>query len=217
MVVCEELPRINHRIHVDFSQYRSYLHHGGQKIITEWFQRASEMKESRGSTCFEAFFDTWVAFNGWAVCITNEDRDSLYIKALVHEPRLCQDFAHFTNAHASPLALASAQFASFWPIFDVRKLRSPEMHERPRDSREDTITYYLEHNITSFAPRCAKRHRDNGEPIPIDWPHVLVALYQVRCNFFHGGKMISSEEDQLIVASAYKTLLFFLEQGRYIQ
>jgi len=36
--------------------------------------------------------------------------------------------------------------------------------------------------------------------VPIDWPHTLSAIYQVRCNLFHGYKGVYSENDISIVS-----------------
>jgi hypothetical protein len=211
-MICPELVK---HAYVDQERYR-LLSPAGRNLIFHWFEQARRMKDHQGTACFEAFFCTWLAFNGWAACVTDEDQDAEYIDALKRDIQLCQNFTAFIQDETSPLAIASVEFANFWPIFDVRDLRRRNLRASGAN-REDTIQYYLEHGARSFAPKCGKKHRDAGQPLPIDWPHTLSALYQVRCNFFHGGKMLDSEEDQRIIVAANKTLLSFLEQGRYIE
>jgi hypothetical protein len=210
-MICPELVK---HAYVDLERYR-LLSQDRQALILSWFEQARKMKDHQGTAGFEAFFCTWLAFNGWAACVTDENQDAEYIDALKRDIQLCKDFTAFIRNKTSPLAIASEEFANFWPIFDVRDLRKQNLHT-PRANREETVNYYLEHGARSFAPKCGKRHRNAGQPLPIDWPHTLSALYQVRCNFFHGGKMLNSEEDQRIIVAANKTLLSFLEQGNYI-
>jgi hypothetical protein len=46
----------------------------------------------------------------------------------------------------------------------------------------------------------------NQEPIPVDWPHVIAMIYQVRCDLFHGGKNYSKDRDRLFISLAYRIL-----------
>ncbi len=215
-MICREL--LNPRyagVSVDFERYRM-LPPEGRELISDWFARSWEIREGRGKVCFEAFFFAWIAVNGWAACVTACDDASGYLDALKRDPPLCRDFTEFAADEGSPLADAVKQFAAFWPIFKDQSLRRSGMGRRPGETREEMVSRYLERSDVRFAPQCARRHREAGEKIPVDWPHTLAALYQVRCNFFHGEKALSSEMDQQIVSCAYKTLLYFFQQGRYI-
>jgi len=206
------------QIHVDFERYEM-LPPEGRRLISDWFARSWEMREYQGNACCEAFFFAWIAVNGWAECVTECDRDTGprgYVDALECDSTLCQDFAKFVADRESPFACAVKQFAEFWPIFKDQSLRRSGVSRLPGKSREEMVSRYLEQGNVLFAPQCAKRHREAGEKIPIDWPHTLAALYQVRCNFFLGEKALSSEMDQQIVSCAYKTLLYFFQQGKYI-
>lgn len=152
-----------------------------------------------------------------ASCVTDCDYDAAYIDALKRHTRLREDFTALTADEASPLAVETAQFAKFWPVFNTKELRARNVFAAVANTREEAIHYYLQHRIYSYSPRCWQKHNGFDQPLPIDWPHTLSALYQVRCNFFHGGKMLNSEGDQQIVFAAYMTLLTFLEQGRYLE
>ena len=46
---------------------------------------------------------------------------------------------------------------------------------------------------------------DIDEDIPADWRHVMAAIYQVRCNLFHGGKAYYPEDIEF-VGLAYELL-----------
>ncbi len=229
-MICQELLNSQYSgVSVRFERYRMLPQEEGD-LISDWFVRSWKMRESQGKACFEAFFFAWIAVNGWATCVTKwDENDRGYLNALMRNSKLCQDFTEFAAEWESPLASAVKQFAGFWPIFDVRSLRRLRLSKCPDETREEMSSRYSEqsgvqfappragrHREVQFAPQCAKRHREAGEQIPVDWPHTLAALYQVRCNFFHGEKALSSEMDQQIVACASRTLLSFFQQGEYI-
>jgi hypothetical protein len=229
---CSELLRNNYdRLQVDCTRYQS-LPPEGKDVISGWYKRAWEMRDCQGKDVFEAFFYLWIAVNSWAVCVTDCDVDAGCVDALRRDSQLNKGFADLVNQHESPFAQSLEKFAAFWPIFDVRSLsrRGIDTYSRIDKDREKIVDDYLQklegtfappcgkkrERSVPFAPQCSKRHREEKQSIPKDWPHTLSALYQVRCNFFHGSKALSSEMDQHIVASAYTTLLHFFQQGYYI-
>jgi hypothetical protein len=65
---------------------------------------------------------------------------------------------------------------------------------------------------TTRAPRCYERHKREGKRCPLDWEHTVAAIYQVRCNLFHGEKAAHSEEDKAIVMAAVNTLVPVLKR-----
>ena len=211
-MICSELVK---HAYVDQERYRS-LSSDGRDLIFRWFEQARQIKDHQGTACFEAFFCTWLAFNGWATCVTDEDQDGECIDALKRDSNLCQDFTACIRNTTSLLARASRELASFWPIFDVRDLRRRNLHA-PGADRRDRVNYYLDHGAHSFAPRCGKKHRDADQPFPIDWPHTLMPSIRYGATSFMGGKGLDSEEDQRILIAANKTLLSFLEQGHYLE
>jgi hypothetical protein len=58
-----------------------------------------------------------------------------------------------------------------------------------------------------LGPRCAIRHQARGEPIPLDWSHFLWAMYQARCNLFHGEKNPHQWGDQRVISTGFKVLI----------
>jgi hypothetical protein len=59
-------------------------------------------------------------------------------------------------------------------------------------------------NSSDYAPRCYIDHqpkesiKSGGDPLnaPLDWPHILGVIYQIRCNLFHGGKSFVNSKDK---------------------
>jgi hypothetical protein len=199
---------------IRFERY-TRLHREGRSLIQKWFRRSMDMWDCQGEECFEAFCFLWFAFNAWATCVSSIDIDRAYIAALMRNQAIGDDFERLCAIPDSRLASQAAQFAKFWPIFEVRSLRRQGI-ARPFTSateREEIIRQNFSLGMLRFDPPCGKRHMDAGEHMPIDWPHTLSALYRVRCNLFHGEKAPDSEIDQQIVSSAFHTLLSFLEMA----
>lgn len=214
-MICPELILSNQSATpIRFQWYRR-LHSEGRTLIQQWFQRALDMRNCQGEACFEAFLSLWVAFNAWASCVSHLDSDPQYIDALTRNQTLSNEFSKLAALPTSPFASHVDQFAHCWPIFQVKSLRRQGIH-RPftfETDREEIIRQHFESGRLRFDPPCWRRHKDNGEKVPSDWPHTLSALYRVRCNFFHGEKAPGSELDQHIVSSAFRTLLYFFERA----
>jgi hypothetical protein len=208
-MLCPELlrPDLN-PVPITFGRYFD-LHPREQALIHGWFQRAWERRNCQGDDCFEVFIYAWFAFNGWAVCVTELDEDYKYIDALKRDPTLCRKFSDLAANPDSPFGNYAAQFAMLWPIFDVKSLRRQNIVPPYKASRNSVVDYYFSKGAERFEPRCWKRHKDAGEPTPVDWPHTLAALYKVRCNLFHGQKSAYLEMDQQIVSLAFRTLAYF--------
>lgn len=82
--------------------------------------------------------------------------------------------------------------------------------------RPNMIAHYFQNGADSFAPLCYRRHIDGGDDVPLDWPHIIWAIYQVRCNLFHGDKAPHSEIDRVLVHSGLQVLVRFLADGGYM-
>lgn len=215
-MICHELIHTNlSEVRIDFDRY-THLHPEGQRLISGWFERAWGMRDCQGDDCFEAFIFAWIAFNGWAACITERDDDYQYLDALKRDQTLSQSFKRLVAIPVSPLAFHALQFATQWPIFDVRPLRRRHIIVSYEVDRRTVIKRYLDAGVTAFAPKCWKRHDDAKEQVPVDWSHTLAALYRVRCNLFHGEKAAHSEMDQQVVSGAFRTLVHFLRAAQYL-
>lgn len=212
MTVCPELlGRTNSRgrsrrqqVSVDFSRFER-LPEEGRWLIREWLRKAEQAEDP-----FEQFIFAWLAFNGWAECITESNTDREYLRALMQDARLQQSFEIFKQDKV--FSKLVEEFAGFWPIFKVRELRRLGIRKwyTPIEHREGLIQEYLANGATKFEPQCWQRHMQNRER-PMDWAHTLAALYQVRCNLFHGEKALSSEMDHRIVQVASGVLFRFLK------
>jgi hypothetical protein len=96
------------------------------------------------------------------------------------------------------------------------KIRQKDVRRWHGGDRPAVVRAYLDAGLRLYQPRCWKRHQDEGETLPLDWPHTLEALYRVRCNLFHGEKGLDSQMDALVVSSAFRVLVHFLHDSGYI-
>jgi hypothetical protein len=183
----------------------SRLHPEGQTLIRLWFHRGWEQRLSPDAECFEPFIYTYIAFNGWAACVTGKDQDRQMIDALKADPGLTASFDHWLSTD-SGFQHHAAAFQSFWPIFSAKHLRSRRVPILRDPIRGNVIAHYRSHGAVIFKPE-----EDNPR---LTMANTLDALYQVRCNLFHGEKCVSSEGDQRLVGAAFRVLADLL--GKFI-
>jgi hypothetical protein len=199
--------------HIDLDRYHR-LPLVTRKLISGWFTLASKRLENDEDNCFEAFIFAWIAFNGWASCISGIDLDKDMILALKKYEPISTKFEELFDTDACFRSYATL-FSQFWPIFEVKSTR--HVHYEGDDDREKIIKIYFDSDATVYSPQCWKRHKTQDSKIPVDWPHMLDALYRVRCNLFHGEKALSSENDKRIVSYAAHTLVHFLRGSNYLE
>lgn len=199
----------------DFARYR-HLHSDGRDLICGWFARAWDKVGCEPRDSFEPFIFTWIAFNGWASCITELDKDRDWIDALTLSHRVCDDFDTLTAKTDSSVSVHAHEFYRLWPVFKAQEIRRRGASMWHANDRQEIIEHYLKANVQSFEPQCWTRHQSEGSTAPLDWPHTLAVLYRVRCNLFHGEKAAHSEMDRLIVSSAFRVLIYFLHEAGYI-
>jgi hypothetical protein len=220
-MICPELISNRPAARVDLDRFKR-LHREGRRLISGWFERAWQARECSSEDSFEPLIFAWFAFNGWAACVTGLDQDRAYLDALMCCPEVTERFQAALNSPDSGLAQHASDFASLWPIFEVRALRQRSIHtwhasHLGRTDRTALVQDYLSRGATSFQPQCWVHHQQAGEQPPLDWPHTLSALYRVRCNLFHGEKAAHSEMDQVVVVSALQTLLHFVHHTKYLE
>lgn len=126
------------------------------------------------------------------------------------------DFSQLMANQSTRLSQSANEFAMLWPIFDVRDLRKRNIRRWQSDNRQELVTNYLSSGATKFEPQCWERHVNNNQTVPIDWPHTLATIYRVRCNLFHGEKSLYSQMDQMVVESAFRTLVDFFDEAKYL-
>lgn len=188
---------------VDQNRFKE-LHSDGRRIITRWAKRALQEDKSAANDPFEHFIFAWIAFNGWATCVTGKDKDIDYLAAIYRDERLNSEFIEkLSGDFLNDLNC----FQKLWPIFNAKDVRGIiSAHDRAQ-----TIRSYREKvPKAKFRPQCAySQHNDSN--IPLDLSHTLSAIYQVRCNLFHGLKGMHCENDKETVSVALRVMIRILE------
>ena len=146
--------------------------------------------------------------NAWAACVTGIDSDAGYISQLSRDSELQKRFAKLL-VDVPTFSDTATRFHRMWPIFKAQSIRRAGIRADQGLSRSEVVDYYLRLGLTEYAPTCTKDHMAAGEPVPMDWPHTLQAVYRVRCNLFHGEKSAHSEMDRRKVKIAFETLILF--------
>jgi hypothetical protein len=209
-------------VRVDLSRYWA-LHPEGQRLVSGWFKRAWQKRNCDPEDSFEPFVFAFIALNGWASCVSGLDRDRDWMDALSLDPVVGEDFAMSVADSSSLVSDSAYELMRLWPVFEVQSLRQVgiDTYVSERERRE-LVDRFLKDPKTErlrqppYELRRWKRHRDVGEEVSFDWPHMLAVLYRVRCNLFHGEKARHSEMDQRIVYLAFRTLVGFLGSTGYL-
>lgn len=187
-----------------------------RKLLKGWLDKA-DVKHTYDKSCgdyFQPFIYLWIAFNSYLTHAVDEtindlERDLVY--AAAHDEIMndvfdsyysgCEEFRETVN-----------ELSILLPIFNARDLFKEGIggwQENITDeSRESYKEKIFNHNRVSikkkrirFEPRCFQNH-GCGEQL-IDWSHTLSAIYQIRCNLFHGGKSFLLSRDKDFVRYAY--------------
>lgn len=203
----------------DLHRY-GHLHPDGRHLIQSWYRRAerAERRMAQGGSdgeSFEGLIFAWIAFNGWASCVTGKDTDKEMIEALSLHDGLRGDFDSLLVSDPS-FREAADDFRSHWPVIKAQELAELNIWVAEGRSREERVAEYLRLGATRFSPPCWLRHREEGEEVPLDWPHTVSAIYQLRCNLFHGHKGTRSPNDRELVRRAFRVLIYFLGSSGYI-
>ena len=184
-------------------------------FVDPWLARVYPSGDS-----FNSLLHLWVAFNAWLAEVVEPsermDRDRALVNAAARDAVLRGRFDELLRDDPQ-FKKGSEEFHSLWPVFNVRRLA--KLHVAPwAYSHEDRAEY--RRNCFSagaqerdYEPRCFCNHQpqreassDELQPIPLDWPHTLAAIYQVRCNLFHGGKTFHMRSDILFAKLAVEIL-----------
>jgi hypothetical protein len=193
----------------------------------KWLERA--WKAPRKNTefrYFDAMIYLWVAFNAWlGETATNRDmaeHDKNLVKSAALDAALSNRF-ECLNRDDVRFSKTVGKFASLWPVFNTRQLHElnlPRWEESRKleemscqeiaSSRKNYVQQCLAdadskgHCKMKLGPWCFREHQEWGNAP--DWAHTVAAIYQVRCNLFHGGKMAVYSGDRLFVELAYLIL-----------
>lgn len=173
-------------------------------FVGHWLERTRN-----GRDPFDRLIHLWVAFNAWLAEVvepaTFMENDRALINAAAKDSQLIAQFVQLMTTE-SDFKKNVEEFSSLWPIFNVRRLakrRIPnwgESVESRSEYREKCFAQGIQDS--DYEPRCFRHHNpadqtvSAGQPSrPFDWPHTLAAVYQVRCNLFHGGKTFNMPSD----------------------
>ena len=201
---CSLVPRKSRLI--DRSPF-DLLHPQGRRLISSWAARGGDVAhEADASAYFEGFIYLWFALNAWGSCVTGTDTDRDWLDAVASDLELARMFDSSIGQHAE-LSAQLIAFADLWPIFKSSQIRRRGIFISDGATRQERVRLYLEKRI-AFEPSCWYDH--TGTRPPADWMHTLKTLYRVRCNLFHGEKSLNSENDRLIVSTAYPVLRHIL-------
>jgi hypothetical protein len=196
---------------------RSRLDRHFASFARPWLHRAERARAENEP--FEALIYLWVTFNAWASqVVSNRDRteeDAYLIQVAARDERLCDRFTNLTDRDQTWRGQLN-RFHGLWPIFKSRTLVEQGLGAWEEGGATETRAQYRERVFAAglrprdYAPRCFLEHQAGGvvDPaaVPLDWPHALSAIYQVRCNLFHGGKSFIYGRDQDFATLAYDVL-----------
>lgn len=195
-----------------------------EKLLRSWLRKAvtpfQKENEELGDY-FQAFIYLWIAFNAWLLHVASDDIgdvDKNLINAAAHDTEFNQKFEDLKESN-SDFNLLVNEFSDLWPVFRVKDLirenidgwQQYNIHETREEYREE-IFARNERNIKEnkkgirYEPKCYLEHHPNKPPA--DWAHNLLAIYQIRCNLFHGGKSLLESRDREFVRYAYRILWY---------
>ncbi len=189
-----------------------------KKLLTGWLVRADvNSKQSSCENYFQPFIYLWIAFNSYLLNVAEEDigdqeRDLIY--AIAHDSEMNNKFTALYYNKTDFREIVD-EFSSLWPIFRVKDLVREGIDGWRQYSTDESREFYrnriFQHNKNKvkkdrilFEPRCFMEH--SCEKPPSDWTHTLLAIYQIRCNLFHGGKSFLTSRDKEFVRYAYVIL-----------
>lgn len=184
------------------------VHKDARNLVLGWTRRAEELASAGENRCFEAFIFCWIAFNGWYSCIIGPRRnDGQCIHDLSSSRHLDAEFRALLAR--SDFSNAAIHFHAMWPVFDMRNKSCSHEAHTPRLERAKQLR---EGERGGFRPKQADNPNWLESGFPLNWKNTVQALYQVRCNLFHGDKAATSENDRKIVAAALAVLLPFFRE-----
>ncbi len=190
----------------------------------DWLRRIGRAADADTDQArFDGFIYLWVVLNGWASQVITEpkrsDDDKFLVAALAWDPDLGSAFDRLKE-HDPDFHRLTAEFASRWPVFrvtELRKLKIPFWNgDQTRAKYVRSVVQRPEKAPTkeNYRPPCFRQHEnERHEEVgivwhgpPNDWPHTISAIYQVRCNLFHGGKTYEVSRDREFVGMAFRIL-----------
>ncbi len=185
-----------------------------------WIERSRKAADQE--EWMEAFIYLWITFNAWIAIVVADTRyedDGYLWRAAGLDSQLSARFDRLKTTDKG-FHDKVEEFQELWPIFKVRTLVDKGVESWGAWGRNESRGAYritcFQHDLerTDYSPRCYAEHQtndvraDGGSPsnVPADWGHTLSAIYQVRCNLFHGGKSFVDTKDKNFTRLAYSIL-----------
>jgi hypothetical protein len=179
------------------------LHPDGRALVLQWHKAAQVKKQAPDYESFGRFLELWMAFNNWAMRVTEADFDASMIRSLGESPAMNDAFRRLLHDDLS-FKKTVMRFSNFWPIFDVKDLRKKGLrHVFGHLPRPEYITKLREAKV---------KHKPSGafDKFAPTWDQTIQTIYIVRCNLIHGEKG-DAVDDIGIVFGAFNTLLAFID------
>jgi hypothetical protein len=185
-------------------------HLDARHIVQEWRDRAYQEEQAGPAQLPIALVFGWLAFNGWAMCVTRANNDADCIRHLAADVVLARRFGDMRQ-HSADFSDAADAFARQWPVLsskDYRRLIGDPFATPPTPALVDQFTRT---KSSKFEPRCHVDHVNARTTPDADWAHTIWAIYQVRCNLLHGEKTTHLPRDRDLIASSGWILLRFID------
>lgn len=185
-------------------------------ILMPWFRLFDEARQEQGQAAsMNALICLWIPFNAWLAQTIEKseqsENDARLVEAASHDTALMARFDQLLAADAT-FTNTVTEFQSCWPIFKVRWLveKGIDPWGVARDDRGQyldrasyrSLCFSKNPKPEHYRPSCYQEHQDGsaalgGAPhkVPLNWPHTLSAIYQIRCSLFHGGKTYQNSKD----------------------
>jgi len=185
-------------------------------LFNDWFEYVWKMRELPIQTHIRGFLMASDLLERIADIISSGETDDERFSALLTNPHLEGRFNHIMTEPKSLMRMYSKRFAQMWPIFDTVELGESKgilISQADVQTREDTITKYLDGEAKNYMPLCWSEHLELKDiPLP-DWKHTLSAWYAVRRNILVQD-WNNSESDVRIFTNAFQSLLYFYKEGK---
>lgn len=150
-----------------------------------------------------SFVTIWMAFNGWMAAITGRERDAEIINALAVDHRISAEFDRLMVDNPQ-FGHAVEEFAAMWPVLNVRDVRAKLGFDAFRCHDRDAL-------LAACATANVKQQPQGWAAGAVPkWEQLLRAIYQVRCNFFHGEKSPQNFRDGQLVCQCGRVLRMFI-------
>ena len=167
-------------------------------LVLDLFRNADRQRSA-----FMSFVNIWMAFNGWMASVTGRETDADMIRDLANNERLNRTYTGLMG-ESRQFARLVTDFAAMWPVLNVRDVRK----KLGRD-----VFWQLERGALIAACDGANVKRApaiwNVGDTPT-WEQLLRAIYQVRCNMFHGEKSPQNSRDRQLVLKSDRILRMFI-------